>query len=134
VPRRVRHRWAGSERGSAIIDFALVSIVLVPLFFGVLQLALIWYVKTTLTSAASEGAHYGATYGRTAADGQQRTRGVIADVFGHRFTTVVSAQQTSVGGAPGVEVAVRADVPVLAFWGPTFTVEVDGHAVKEVLP
>ena len=37
--RRVR-----SEDGSAIADFALVSVVLVPLFFGILQLALIWHV------------------------------------------------------------------------------------------
>jgi Flp pilus assembly protein TadG len=131
LPRRRRVR---RERGSAIVDFALVSVVLVPLFFGVLQLALIWYVKTTLTSAASDGAHYGATYSRTAADGGERTRAVIADVFGHRLPTVVSARQTSVDGQPGVEVDVRAGIPVLAFWGPTVTVDVSGHAVQEVLP
>ncbi|MGA9343523.1 MAG: TadE family protein, partial [Nocardioidaceae bacterium] len=55
-----------SQRGSAIADFALVSVVLVPLFFGILQLALIWHVRTTLTSAASEGARYGAAFDRTA--------------------------------------------------------------------
>ncbi len=127
-------RWTRSESGSAIADFALVSVVLVPLFFGVLQLALIWYVKTTLTSAASEGAHYGATFDRTVADGQQRTSQTIADVFGARFSTRVSARATSLDGQPGVEVDVRADVPVLAFWGPTVTVDVSGHAIKEVLP
>jgi hypothetical protein len=31
-------------------------------------------------------------------------------------------------------VDVTAEVPVLALWGPTVTVEVQGHAVKEVLP
>jgi hypothetical protein len=33
-----------------------------------------------------------------------------------------------------VEVVVVADVPVLAFWGPTVRLDVAGHAVKEVLP
>ena len=105
-----------------------------PLFFGVLQLALVWHVKTTLTSAASEGARYGAAYNRTAADGQQRTASVIAEVFGSDFSNDVSAGQVTIDGQPSVEVAVRADVPVLVFWGPTITVETSGHAIKEVLP
>lgn len=127
-------RWRRTERGSAIADFALVSVVLVPLFFGVLQLALIWHVKTTLTSAASEGARYGASYDRTAADGGARTGAVIDDVFGADFFDEVRASDTTIGGAPAVEVSVRAEVPVLAFWGPTISVEAAGHAVKEVIP
>ncbi len=123
-----------SQRGSAIVDFALVSVVLVPLFFGVLQLALVWHVKTTLTSAASEGARYGAAYNRTVDDGRLRTSAVITDVFGHGFSDQVSASQMSIAGQPAVEVGVRAEVPVLAFWGPTITVEARGHAVKELLP
>lgn len=123
-----------SQRGSAIVDFTLVSVVLVPLFFGILQLALIWHVKTTLTSAASQGARYGASYQRTAAEGQRQTAAVIDDVFGSDFSAAVSAHDTSVEGQPGVEVDVRAEVPVLAFWGPTVAVEVHGHAIKEVLP
>lgn len=105
-----------------------------PLFFGVLQLALLWHVKTTLTSAAAEGARYGAAYNRTVADGRQRTAAVIDDVFGAGFADDVSAGQVSIAGQPAVEVSVRAQVPVLAFWGPTITVEADGHAVKELLP
>jgi hypothetical protein len=109
-------------------------VVLVPLFFGVLQLALIWHVKTTLTSAASEGARYGAAFDRTSLDGQHRTAEVIDDVFGADFADQVSAGQVSIGGQPAIEVTVRAEVPVLAFWGPTITVEARGHAVKELLP
>jgi Flp pilus assembly protein TadG len=134
VTARTFERHKRSERGSAIADFALVSVVLVPLFFGVLQIALIWHVKTTLTSAASEGARYGASYNRTAAEGARRTSRVIDDVFGTGFSDQVSARDTAVDGAPAVEVDVRARVPVLAFWGPTVTVDVSGHAIKEVLP
>ena len=122
------------EAGSAIADFALVSVVLVPLFFGVLQLALIWHVKTTLTSAASEGARHGAAYNREAADGARRTSAVIDEVFGTDFSDQVSASITTIDGAPGVVVEVRAEVPVLALWGPTIEVEATGHAIREVLP
>jgi Flp pilus assembly protein TadG len=136
-PRRLgtlRRRRRRSDVGSAIVDFALVSVVLVPLFFGILQLALIWHVKTTLTSAASEGARYGAAYNRTTADGQRRTGQVIDETFGTDFRDQVTASDSTVSGQPGVEVDVSAQVPVLGFWGPTITVEVSGHAVKEVLP
>jgi Flp pilus assembly protein TadG len=122
------------DRGSAIVDFVLVAVVLVPLFFGVLQVALIWHVKTTLTSAASQGARYGAAYDRTTADAAAHTAASVDDVFGTDFDDHVSARKTTIGGQPAVEVQVRADVPVLAFWGPSITVEVSGHAVKELLP
>ena len=130
----LRRRRRRSDVGSAIVDFALVSVVLVPLFFGILQLALIWHVKTTLTSAASEGARYGAAYNRTTVDGQRRTSQVIDETFGTDFRDQVAASDSTVSGQPGVEVDVSAQVPVLGFWGPTITVEVSGHAVKEVVP
>jgi Flp pilus assembly protein TadG len=137
LPPRLLHlstsRRSRTQCGSALVDFALVSVVVVPLFFGVLQLALVWHVKTTLTSAASEGARYGAAYNRAAEDGRQRTAAVIDEVFGPNFADV-SAGQVSLTGQPAVEVSVRARVPVLAFWGPTITVEAHGHAVKELLP
>jgi len=112
----------------------LVSVVLVPLFFGILQLALIWHVRTTLTSAASEGARYGAAYNRTAEDGGRRTSAVIDETFGSDFRDSVRVRETSVSGLACVELDVSAQVPVLGFWGPTITVDVAGHAVKEVVP
>jgi len=122
------------ERGSAIVDFVLVAVVLVPLFFAILQLALIWHVKSTLTAAASQGAHYGAGYQHTPAQGAARTRAIIEETFGGDLRDRVWARATQVDGQPGVEVDVAAKVPVLVFWGPWLTVSVSGHAVTEVLP
>jgi Flp pilus assembly protein TadG len=123
-----------SQRGSAIVDFALVAVVLVPLFFAILQLALIWHVKSTLTAAASQGAHYGAGYQHSPVQGAARTRVIIDDTFGTDFRDRVLARSTRVDGQPGVEVDVTARIPVLVLWGPTISVSVSGHAVKEVLP
>lgn len=123
-----------SERGSAVADFTLVAVVLIPLFFAIFQLALIWHVKNTLTSAASEGARYGAAYDHTAADGAARTAASVDSSFGSDFDASVQAGMADLDGHPVVHVDVKARVPVLAFWGPTLEVEASGHAIKEVLP
>lgn len=122
------------ERGSALVDFALVSVVVLPLVFAILQIALIWHVRTTLTSAASEGARFAAAFTNTPADGQQRTADVIDDTFGRRLAAHVEASRSDLAGQPIITVTVSAEVPVLAFWGPTVHVQVHGHAIQEVLP
>ena len=61
-PRRRQRR----EGGSAVVDFVLVVVVLVPLVLGVLQVSLVLLVRNTLTAAASDGARYAATVGRSA--------------------------------------------------------------------
>jgi Flp pilus assembly protein TadG len=132
--KRLGSRRTRSQRGSAVADFALVAVVLVPLFFAVVQLALIWHVKSTLTAAASQGAGYGASYQHTPAQGAARTRQLIDETFGRDFRDHVTARATRVQGQPGVEVHVVAKVPVLVLWGPEVTVSVSGHAITEILP
>ena len=123
---RSRGRRRRSERGSAIADFALVSVVLVPLFFAIFQLALIWHVKTTLTSAASEGARYGAAYNRTTQDGADRDRARRRrDVrYGLRCRGLGRCDCRSTANRRSRS-TVSAEVPVLAFWGPTVDGRVD---------
>jgi len=122
------------ERGSAVVDFVLVLVVLVPLFLGIFQVALVLHVRNTLTAAASEGARYGATIDRSPDAGAARTRQQIAGAVSSRFAREVSAHAATVDGAPGVEVDVTADVPPLGLWGPAVRLEVSGHAVEEQAP
>ena len=112
----------------------LVLLVVVPLFLGIAQLALVLHVRNTLVSAASEGARYAATYDRAPADGAALTRASIADVLSPRFAAQVSAAETTVDGYPGVVVHVDAQVPALGLWGPGVALSVDGHAVEEAVP
>lgn len=114
------------------MDFVLVVVVVVPLFLGILQLGLVLHVRNTLTSAASEGARYGARFDREPADGAARTRGIVAEVVSGRFADGVAARRTTVDGAPAVRVDVTADVPPLGLWGPPVRLSVSGHAVEEV--
>lgn len=112
----------------------MVLVVLVPLFLGILQVALVLHVRNTLTAAASEGARYAATVDRTPGAGVARTRQQISGALAARFAQQVSAAPTSVHGAPGVEVDVTAEVPPLGIWGSGIRLHVSGHAVEEVAP
>ena len=120
-----------SQRGAAVVDIVLVMAVLVPVVLGIMQVALVMFVRNTLASAASEGARLAATADRGPADGAALTRRQIDGAVSGRFAQDVSARQTTVNGAPGVEVTVRASVPALGLGGPTVELEVTGHAVEE---
>jgi Flp pilus assembly protein TadG len=117
-----------------VVDFVLVLLVLVPLFLGIVQVALVLHVRNTLVAAASEGARYAATADQPLAAGVARTRERIAQAIAGRFATDVTAHSAPVLGAPGVEVDVAADVPALGLWGPAVHLAVSGHAVAETPP
>ncbi len=67
------------ERGSAVVDFVLVMVLLVPLVLGIVQLGLVLHVRNTLTAAASDGARAGAPLGATPEDAEVRARRMITD-------------------------------------------------------
>jgi Flp pilus assembly protein TadG len=117
--------------GAAVVDFVLVLVLLVPLFLGVLQVALVLFVRNTVTAAASEGARYAATLDREPADGAARTRSQISGVLAGRYAGGVSARVVTVDGAPAVVVTVHVVVPALGLGGPAVAFDVSGHAVEE---
>ncbi|SDR71027.1 TadE-like protein [Nocardioides scoriae] len=123
----------GAEDGAAVVDFVLVSLLLVPLVLGLVQVGLVLHVRNTLTAAATEGARYGATVDRTPADGVARTRAQVRGAIADRFARDVSARRTTTDGVPTVEVRVRAVVPPLGLWGPGVALDVEGHGVQEPL-
>lgn len=127
-------RPSRGEQGSAVVDFALVAVVLVPLVLGIIQVGLVLHVRNTLTSAAAEGARYAATADQPLAAGVARTRQQIDAAVSGRFARDVRAAHTSVEGAPAIVVQVVADVPPLGLWGPAVRLRVAGRAVEEALP
>lgn len=127
----LRNGRRGTERGSAVVDFVLVLVVLIPMFLGILQVALVLLVRNTLAAAASEGARYAATADRGPQDGAAMTRNQIDGAVSGRFARDVSVRRVMVDGAPGIEVTVRATVPALGIGGLGFDIDVSGHAVEE---
>jgi len=120
VPRR-------TQRGAAVVDVVLVMVVLVPVVLGIMQVALVLFVRNTLASAAAEGARLAATADRGPQDGAALTRAQIDGAVSGKFAQDVSARQT----ADGVEVTVHARVPALGIGGPGIELTVTGHAVEE---
>ncbi len=127
----MRDRGHRSSRGSAVVDFVLVLVVLIPLFLGILQVGLVMLVRNTLANAAAEGARHAASLDHDLAAGEQRTREQVRGAVAGRFAQHVDARLVSVDGRPTVAVVVRATVPALGLGGPGVSVEVVGHAVEE---
>ena len=117
-----------------MVDFVLVLAVLVPLFLGILQLALVLMVRNTLSSAAAEGARLAATYDHDLTDGRAKTREQIAGAISGRFSRGVDVHMIDVDGRPTVEVTIHASVPALGLGGPAIGIDVAGHAVEERTP
>jgi Flp pilus assembly protein TadG len=122
------------DQGAAVVEFVLVTALMVPLFLGIAQLGLVLHVRNTLTAAAGEGARAGAPLGATAQAAEARTRRVIGTALAARFAREVTVREVTRDGLALVQVRVRADVPALGLFGPSVSLDVTGHAVREVAP
>lgn len=124
-------RARDEERGAAVVDFVLVLLVLLPLVIGILQLALVLHVRNTLASAAAEGARHAAVAGSSGPAGEAKVQELVSGALSQEFVRSVSVRPAAVGGAPGYEAVVEADVGLLGFGAPGVHVRVTGHAVAE---
>lgn len=120
-----------AERGSAVVDFLLVSLLVTVLVLGVVQVALTLHVRNVLIDAAAEGARYAALDGRSLDEGEGRTRGLISSTLPGAYAQAVRADLIQHDGVSLVEVRVQAPIPVLGLLGPSGVVDVTGRAVNE---
>jgi Flp pilus assembly protein TadG len=96
---------ADSDRGSAIVEFALISILLVFLLFAVVQVGLVFYVRSVVAASASDGARYGAGAGVAASAGGERAAALIATGLpGASARGIGCVGGTSVDGASGLQI------------------------------
>ena len=128
---RVAANGPPGDRGSAVVDFALVSVLVSLLFLGVFQVGLALHVRNTLIACAVDGARFGARADTTPADGAARARSLIASSLSGRYAEHVSAGERVVGGVRVVQVDVSAPLPVVAWFGPTDALTVHGRAFEE---
>ena len=122
------------ERGSAVVDFVLIMVLLIPIVLGVIQVGLVMHVRNTLSAAASEGARAAAVVDADPSVGADRTRALIRAAIADKYAEGVTAGFELVGGMPGTVVRVRTEVPALGLFGPGVSLRVEGHAVREDVP
>lgn len=124
-----RRRWR-DDAGNAVVEFALVTPILLIVVLAVVQVILALHVRSTLTAAAAEGARAAALAGSSLAVGERRTREVLDDAIGGGAATSVAASRAHVNQVPVIRVQVTARLPLLGMLGPEALV-VEGHAIVE---
>ncbi len=124
-------RVGRADSGAAVVEFTLVTVLLVALFLAVLQLGLALHVRNTLVAGAAEGARYAANADRDPATGADRARELIAASLGAEYAEDVVVGTETVGGVSTVFVEVRAPFPLVGLLGPSRTLVVRGHAMDE---
>ncbi len=125
--RRGRGRRPVGEDGSGVVDFTLVSVLVVALFLLVMQIGIVLHTRNVMVAAAAEGARYAANADRTPADGVARTRELLADTFALEGLAVTEGS----GSVGTVEVVASADLPVVFFPVGPLRLTVRGHALEE---
>lgn len=121
------------DRGSGPVEFVLVGALLTVLTLGVLQFALVVYVRNVVHDAAVEGAHVAALADTRSEEGAQRTTVVIGRAVGADYARDVSVRETTALGVPTVEVTVRTTLPLVGLLGVPSGLEVTGRAPVESL-
>jgi Flp pilus assembly protein TadG len=121
------------DSGSAIVEFLLVSVLLIALTAGLLQLSLALHVRNTLADAAAEGARQASLVGATQEDGVVLTQDLIRVAVGEAVEAEVVARRELWQGVPTVAVVVTAPLPLLGFFGPPHALRAVGRAPVEML-
>lgn len=123
----------GKDDGSAVVEFVLVTVVLLPLFMALIQLGFVLYVRNTLVASTAEGARYAANADRDPAAGADMTRTIVRESLDDSFADDVSAGHEDVDGVPTVYVDVKAGLPLFGWFAAVpGALHVRGHAVVEV--
>lgn len=125
-----RKRQVRDDAGNAVVEFALVTPILLIVVLAVVQVILALHVRSTLTAAAAEGARAAALSGSSLAVGERRTREVLDDAIGGGAATSVSASRSRVNQVPVIRIEITARLPLVGMLGPE-TLVVEGHAIVE---
>ncbi|MFM7013579.1 MAG: TadE/TadG family type IV pilus assembly protein [Actinomycetota bacterium] len=90
--------WSASnERGSAAVDFVLVSFPLLILVNAVIFITLFSYVRTVVLDATIEGARYAALADQDLRAGELRAQQIILESIGSLVKVDIAASESSVG-------------------------------------
>jgi hypothetical protein len=87
-----------AERGSAVVEFVLVSAVAVALVMSLAQLGLFLWERNALMGSLSEGVRVAASEGRSVADGRRVATELLRRSVGGRVADAVPIDGTETAG------------------------------------
>src|ERR1700712_2919617 len=124
-----------SQRGSAVVDFVLVSVLILTLLLAVLQVAVYVHVRNVVTASAQQGARYAADADVPSDQGGARTVAIVARATSARTAaglTCTSTEEPDPSGLTLVVVRCAGSVPpLLSSLGNLLPLDVTGRAIKE---
>ena len=126
---------AERERGSAVVDFVLVSVLILTLLMAVLQVAVYAHLRNVLVASAQEGARYAANADVDSSTGAARTVQIVARATSSRTAAglvCTSGEEPDPSGLTLVVVRCTGSVPtLLGALGDLLPVTATGRAIKE---
>ena len=126
LARRIREQ----ERGNAVVEFVLVTPLLLAVALAIVQVALALHVRATLVSAAAEGARASALAGADPGAGERRTRDLLQGTIAGGVIDHIEVTRVMRQGLVVHEVRIDAGLPLVGLLGPT-AMSVTGHAMAE---
>ena len=88
--RRIKERLQNIEEGATLVEFALISMILLTVTFGMIDFSRAVYASSVIRAAAQEGARAGIVDGATTADITQAVQDKLIGLP-NTGTTIVTA-------------------------------------------
>jgi Flp pilus assembly protein TadG len=106
VQRRAnRNRGDNGDDGAAVVEFVLISVLLIFLLFAVLQVAVFFYARNIVSASAADAARFAAAAGVPPAAGGPRAEVLIARALGASGASAIRCTgRTAVDAASGLPV------------------------------
>ena len=120
------------SRGSAAVDFVLISVPLVLLALSVLGVALFGFVRNVMFDSAIEGARFAALADQNTRAGCLRAQELFRTTLGSAIKPTFQCEQAFAGSRSVIFVTIEAAIPGLGFLPNDYRFKAVGHATSEL--
>lgn len=118
------------ERGAAVVEYVLVSVLLIVVFLAVAQVALVVHTRNVLVADAAEGARTAALRDSGLATGEHACAQLVRHAVGHLVPVTCAGSYE--GDAPAlVRMRVRTTVPLTLVPFGHVRLDVSARALRE---
>lgn len=126
---------AHGERGSAVVEFSMIAVLLSALFFVVLQVGIYLYQRSVISSSALAGARFAANANVDTGAGGPRAAELISEALSDGVLDGVSCTSSEEVGADGLRLVVvecTGSVPsIVSALGPLLPIETTARVIEE---
>lgn len=123
-----RLRDLRSDRGSAVVEFPLIAVLIIAIAVTIIQAAIIVHTRNSLTDIAVQAAHAASLHGSTPAEGQRRATELLSQRLGRGYTARAVVRESFDGM---ITVEITATMPLVGLLGPEGALHATGHALDE---